>query len=243
MVESLRKPFADQLEEIRNELVRMAGVLIEAIPRCTEALLASDLAAAQEIIDADDVLDDASLALEHHCHQLLALQQPTAGDLRAIMAALTINYEIERSGDLVENIAKAMRRVYGTEFGPRLRGLIAQMSEEATRLMRFAVDAYADGNSGLAAALDDIDDRLDRLNHQCLAMIVGEEGPEMGEMASRVQLALIARYYERIGDHAVNIGERVRYMVDGWRPPQSEEATAESRAGSTAGTDGGGSGG
>ncbi len=223
MVESLRKPFADELEEIRTELIRMAGLVIESIPRCTEALLSSDLAAAQEIIHADNLLDEASLALENHCHQLLALQQPMAGDLRAIMAALTINYEIERSGDLVENIAKAMRRMYGTEFGPRLRGLITQMSEEAARLFRFAVDAYADGNSGLAAALDDIDDRLDRLNHQCLAMIVGEEGREMGDLVSGVQLALIARYYERIGDHAVNIGERVRYMVDGWRPGQSEE--------------------
>ncbi len=223
MVESLRKPFADELEEVRIELIRMAGLVIEAIPRCTEALLSSDLAAAQEIIDADNLLDEASLALENHCHELLALQQPMAGDLRAIMAALTINYEIERSGDLVENIAKAMRRMYGTEFGPRLRGLITQMSEEAARLFRFAVDAYADGNSGLAAALDDIDDRLDRLNHQCLAMIVGEEGREMGDLVSGVQLALIARYYERIGDHAVNIGERVRYMVDGWRPGQPEE--------------------
>ena len=227
MVESLRKPFSDELDEIRVEVIQMAGFVIEAIPRCTEALLSSDLATAQEIIDADDVLDDASLALENRCHQLLALQQPMAGDLRSIMAALTINYEVERSGDLVENIAKAMRRLYGTDFSPRLRGLIAQMSEEATRLMRFAVDAYADGNSGLAAALDDIDDRLDRLNHQCLALIVGEEGREMGDLVSCVQLALIARYYERIGDHAVNIGERVRYMVDGWRPLPSDEVADE----------------
>lgn len=226
MVESLRKPFVDELEELRAELIRMAGLVIEAIPRCTEALLASDLAAAQEIIDADNILDDASLALEHRCQQLLALQQPMAGDLRTILAAMTINHELERSGDLVENIAKAMRRVYGIDFGPRLRGLITQMSEEATRLMRFAVDAFADGNSGLAAALDDIDDRLDRLNHQCLALIVGEEGREMGDLMSGVQLALIGRYYERIGDHAVNIGERVRYMVDGWRPGQSEESPA-----------------
>lgn len=227
MVESLRKPFADELEEVRVELIRMAGLVIESIPRCTEALLSSDLAAAQEIIDADDVLNDASLALEHHCQQLLALQQPMAGDLRTILAAMTINHELERSGDLVENIAKAMRRVYGFDFGPRLRGLITQMSEEATRLMRFAVDAFAEGNSGLAAALDDIDDRLDRLNHQCLAMIVGKEGQELGDLMSGVQLALIARYYERIGDHAVNIGERVRYMVDGWRPSQSDEPSGE----------------
>ena len=227
MVESLRKPFSDELDEVRAELIRMAGMVIESIPRCTEALLASDLSVAQQIIDADDILDDASLALENKCHQLLALQQPMAGDLRAILAALTINYEVERSGDLVENIAKAMRRLYGTDFGPRLRGVITQMSEEATRLMRFAVDAYADNNSGLAAALDDIDDRLDRLNHQCLAMIVGAEGKEMGDYVSGVQLAFIARYYERIGDHAVNIGERVRYMVDGWRPSQSEEQTSD----------------
>ena len=227
MAESLRKPFSDELEEVRVELIRMAGHVIEAIPRCTDALLSGDLKEAQAVIDADNVLDDASLALEDHCHQLLALQQPMAGDLRAIMAALTINYELERSGDLVTNIAKAMRRIYGTEFGPHLRGIVARMSEEAVRLMRFAVDAYAEGNSGLAAALDDIDDRLDRLNHQCLAMIVADDGRELDDRVSAVQMALIARYYERIGDHAVNIGERVRYMVDGWRPMQSEEMMAE----------------
>lgn len=227
MAESFRQQFREELDQVKAGIVRMAGLVTESIPRCTEALLSGDLAAAREMIEADSYIDSASLALEQKCHQLLALQQPTAGDLRELLSALVINYEIERSGGLVVNIAKSMRRIYPVELGPRMRGVVTQMGEESRRLFQFAIDSYAENNAGLAAALDDIDDRLDRLNHQCLALIISTEGTERVERSIGIQLALIARYYERIGDHAVNIGGRVRYMVDAWRPSQEvlEETT------------------
>ncbi len=222
MAESFRQPFREELNLVKSGIVLMAGLVTESIPRCTEALLNCDLATAREIVEADAVIDNMSLELEQKCQQLLALQQPTAGDLRELLAALVINYEIERSGGLLVNIAKSLRRLYGVELGPRMRGVVTQMGEEARRLFGFAIEAYADDNAGLAAALDDIDDRLDRLHHQCLALIITSQQEERIERPPGVQLALIARYYERIGDHAVNIGGRVRYMVDGWRPPQAD---------------------
>jgi phosphate transport system protein len=92
------------------------------------------------------------------------------------------------------------------------------MSDEALRLYRYAVDAYADGDEGKASALDDMDDTLDALHVEYIAQILESCRGGTLDVQAAVQLALIGRYYERIGDHAVNIGERVRYLVSGWLP-------------------------
>ena len=235
MSTELRSAFHEDLESVRQAIVRMGGRVTEAIPRGTEAFLDNDLRAAQLIIDDDDILDQLALETEERIYGIIALQSPVASDLRAVTAALWMTAEIERSGDLVVNIAKATRRIYGTQFTPRLRGLIEQMSDEAARLFKYAIDAYIDGDAGLAAALDDIDDRLDELNSRTVQAVFEEyEGGEGSSLQVSVQLALICRYYERIGDHAVNMGERVRYMVDGWLPEHTGAARAAVRAQSEA---------
>lgn len=235
----IRKTFHDDLDEITNQLVAMAALVTETIPRVTETLLAVDLAEAQAIIADDDILDGLMVEVEESCYRVLALQQPMAGDMRAIVAAIRMVSEIERSGDLAVNIAKATRRIYGITITPRLRGLIASMGEEAARLYRLAIQAYADGDAPMAAALDDLDDRLDSLHRDYIAEIFAAHDEERLTLQEGVQLALIGRYYERIGDHAVNIGERVRYMVTGWMPEQkgAERAARRSEA-SAAGVDG-----
>ncbi len=140
------------------------------------------------------------------------------GDLRFILTTLRLLSELERSGDLMVNVCKASRRIYDIEFGPQLRGLIEHMGEEAF-LVRTAIDSYVDADTSLAAALDDIDDRLDELQTafvQAIFLLLGGQPPELaGRGAARHDLG---RYYERIGDHAVNIGNRVEYMVTGWLP-------------------------
>lgn len=229
MSEDLRKSFHDELEGIRHGIVRMAGRVSEAIPRGTEAFLDGDLAEAQRIIEEDDILDAMSIELEERCYQVLALQQPMASDLRAVTSALWLNSEIERSGDLMTNIAKATRRIYGIEIDPKVRGLLSQMAEEAGRLFRLAVDAYVEGDTGLAAALDDIDDRLDVLNTDTVEAIFESSREHALELQPAVQLALVCRYYERIGDHAVNMGERVVYMVEGWTPEHTGAMRASAR--------------
>lgn len=229
MSEELRKTFHEELDSIKHGIVRMAGRVSEAIPRGTQAFLDADLNEAQALIEDDDILDAMSLELEERCYEVLALQQPMAGDLRAIMSALWLNGEIERSGDLMSNIAKATRRIYGTEIDPKVRGLLVQMAEEASRLFRLAIDAYVEGDTGLAAALDDIDDRLDELNTETVLAVFEAHYEHDLKLQPAVQLALVCRYYERIGDHAVNIGERVRYMVDGWMPEQDGAVRASVR--------------
>lgn len=116
------------------------------------------------------------------------------------------------------NVCKASRRIYDIEFGPQLRGLIEHMGEEAAFLVRTAIDSYVDADTSLAAALDDIDDRLDELQTAYVQAIFTSHSVDNLNLQAAVQLAMIGRYYERIGDHAVNIGERVQYMVTGWLP-------------------------
>ena len=223
-------PFHQELDEVQAEVVRLAALVTELIPRATEVLLAGDLAGAQQVIEDDDHLDVLSLEIEERCYQFLALQQPMATDLRSIITALRLSSEIERSGDLMVNVAKATRRIYGADLDARLRGLIEKMGEEATRLFKACIDAYAERNAGLAAALDDMDDRLDELHADFIEAIFESHRGQAMDLQPAVQLALIGRYYERVGDHAVNIGDRVQYMVTGWLPEHAGAARLEARA-------------
>ncbi len=219
-----RRTFHSQLDEIMRDIVRLAAYVTEAIPRSTEALLTGDLQAAQRVIDEDDEVDALAIEIEERCYGVLALQQPMATDLRAVIAAIRLVSEIERSADLVVNTCKALRRIYPLDLPPSVRGLLQEMDEQATRLFRNCMDAYVEGDAALAAALDDMDDRLDEVHADYIQEILTWGGG--GDIKTAVQLALVGRYYERIGDHAVNIGERVRYMVDGWLPEHTGAARA-----------------
>jgi phosphate transport system protein len=229
MAEDIRKTFHHQLDEIRADVVHLGALVTEFIPRATTAFLKGDLREAQAVIDEDDVLDALTMQIEERCVQMLALQQPMAGDLRAIVTALKLASELERDGDLMVNVCKGARRIYGAPIAPVLHGYIERMSEQALRLTRLAIDAYAEGDEGLAAALDDIDDQLDELHAEYIEAIFECHGGGNLELEAAVQLALFGRYYERIGDHAVNMGERIVYMVTGWLPEHTGMARSRLR--------------
>jgi phosphate transport system protein len=212
-----RLTFHHQLDDVQRDLLRVAARVTESITRGTEALLALDLAEAQAIIDGDHEINELTLDIEERCFTILARQQPMASDMRAVVTAIRLTSEIERSGDLMVNVAKATRRLYGSPVPPALHGLLQAMADEAVRLYRLAMDAYADGDAILASAIDDMDDRLDQVHKDYIQAIL-ELYADLRDVQGAVQLALVGRYYERIGDHAVNIGERVEYMVTGWLP-------------------------
>jgi phosphate transport system protein len=212
-----RLTFHHQLDDVQRDLLRVAARVTESITRGTEALLALDLAEAQAIIDGDHEINELTLDIEERCFTILARQQPMASDMRAVVTAIRLTSEIERSGDLMVNVAKATRRLYGNPVPPALHGLLQSMADEAVRLYRLAMDAYADGDAILASAIDDMDDRLDQVHKDYIEAIL-ELYADLRDVQGAVQLALVGRYYERIGDHAVNIGERVEYMVTGWLP-------------------------
>lgn len=218
------------LDEIASGVLRLGAMACEMVPRGTEVLLGGDLADAQAVIDSDDEIDILTLELEEKCYQIMALQAPMAGELRRIITILKLVAEIERSADLMVNICKASRRMYGAELTPQIRGVLSSMSKEANKLLRLSLDAFADENVSLASALGDIDDTLDQLNRDIVETIFEAHAEESINLAAAVQLALIARYYERIGDHAVNIGERVTYMVTGWMPEHNALLRQQNRA-------------
>ena len=218
MTEQTRKGFHAEIDEISELIVQLAARAGDAVARATDALLRYDLVDAQQIIDDDEYIDVAAIEIEEKCQSLLALQQPMAGDLRQILTAMWITGELERTGGLACNICKGARRMFRTELPPRLRGLIAEMNEEAIGLIRLSVDSYSEHDAALASALHDIDDRLDSLHRTFVKTLLESSRTHDLDVQPSVQLALIARYYERIGDHAVNISDRVRYMVSGVMP-------------------------
>jgi phosphate transport system protein len=222
-----RKNYHQQLDEVRDLIVRLGGLVTETIAQGTSILLDGNLRGAEELIEADDVLDAMTDDIEERCIQLLVLQAPMASELRALVAALRMVAEIERSGDLMTNVAKATRRLYGVELPPKVRGLIERMGAQAQKLFRHAMDSYIDSDASLAAALEDMDDRMDDLHADYIQAIFETQTSTDLDLQAAVQLALVGRFYERIGDHAVNIGERVRFVVTGTLP----EHGAAGRAG------------
>lgn len=216
-----RLAYHHEMDELAASIVRLGAMVGETIPAGTEVLLNGDLQQAQELIKGDDAIDRLALEIEERCYSVIALQAPMAGDLRRIVTIIKMVGELERSADLMVNVCKSARRMYGSPLSPAIRGVIAAMSDEAAKLMRMSVDAFADADESKAAALGDIDDTLDQLNRDMVGAIFAAHNEERIDLAAAVSLALVARYYERIGDHAVNIGERVVYMVTGWLPEQN----------------------
>lgn len=230
MPEDYRKTLHQEIAGLQADIVRLAALTGELLVRATDVLLAGNLVEAQRLIDADDDVDLLSIDIEERCFATLALQSPMASDLRAVVATMKINSDIERGADLMVNVAKASRRLYGDVIPPRLRGLIQQMSDEAGRLLRLATDAFVERNGALGAALHDIDDRLDTLQREFVqAIFEAHANHELGLQAA-VQLAVVGRFYERLGDHAVNIGEWVAFLAHGRRPEHQGAARARNRA-------------
>jgi phosphate transport system protein len=209
----LRYPFHRDLDKVRQTIARLAATVTEDILRATDILLTQDLDEAERMIVADDEFDATCVDLEQRCYLLLALQAPVASDLREIVAALRIIAEVERSADLAVNVCKSARRLYGHSLPPPIRGLIHRMGAQASRLFREASEAYLLSDAVRAAAIPDMDDLLDDLQRQFVAAIF--DTPDGIDLPTAVQLAMLARFYERIGDHAVTIGERVTYLVTG----------------------------
>ncbi len=230
MVE-LRKGFHQELDEIKQAVVRLAASTTESIARATSVILSGDLEGADYLIQFDDEIDARSVDLEERCYQLLALQAPVAGDLRQVVALVKMVAEIERSADLTVNICKATRRIYGHELDPRLRGIISKMGEQAQQLFTAAMEAFEQSDAAKASALDDMDSYLDGLQRQFVQVIFESHAAGNIDLQVAIQLAVVARFYERIGDHAVNIAERVNYMITGWLPEHKGAARYLDRTG------------
>ncbi|HET9771656.1 MAG TPA: phosphate signaling complex protein PhoU [Acidimicrobiia bacterium] len=214
----IRHTYHSQLDDLRVDVVRLGLLATDAITAGTEALLGADLAGAERVIHADATIDDLTRSLEERCYLTLARQQPMASDLRMVVAVLRTIHEIERTGDLMVNVAKTTRRLYPVELAEPIRRIIDQMGHQAGVQMRLAIEAFAESDCVRALALEDMDDAMDDLQRELFRTIFAMGRADEAGLQQMIQVALVGRYYERMADHAVNIGERVNYMVTGEIP-------------------------
>jgi phosphate transport system protein len=214
----IRKSFHDHLDELRHDVVQLFAIVTEAVARGTEAFLDADLSVVDRLIHDDRTIDDLNTRIDEKAYVLLATQQPMATDLRTLVAILRITHELERVGDNMVNVAKGTRRLYPVQLDPKVRGLIARLGEQAQQQLRAAADAFADLDASKAAAVSDMDDVMDLLIKDLYRSIFAGGAADETGLQRAVQVALIGRYYERVGDHAANAASRVTFMVTGRRP-------------------------
>jgi len=210
MPDKTRVEFRRELEEIEHKVIQLFALVSEGVAAATDAFLSGDRDAAKSLMESDKVIDSLYADIEELVQRQFALQSPMARDMRFLLSVLRIVPELERSGDLAEHIAARAVRGISSALTPRIRGLIEQMGKIDAAMWRMAADSYADRNPK-AARLDELDDELDELHVSLTAELVS------GQLTVPValEMALVARFYERLGDHAVNIGDRIQYMVEG----------------------------
>jgi phosphate transport system protein len=222
-VAETRKLYSEDLEEIRTEVIKLAARTCEQIGAATQALLDGDLGVVDQIYATHEEIKTLNIDIEHRTYQLFALQHPLASDLRTLLAVLRILHEIELTAGLMKNVARQTRRLYPRELPPRVRGIIERMGAQASVQTHLAVDAFADGDAAVAAALPDMDDVMDDLQKELFRAIFAAGAPDEGSLQMLVQIAFVGRDYERAADHAVTIARWVDFMVTGRLPGENGE--------------------
>ena len=210
----MRDIFHDELEAINETLLRMSGLVKEALTDATKALLTSDLQLAEKVIAADDVIDQIHHDLDNRTINLMARQQPVASDLRNLVSTLRMSADLERMGDLVHHIAKTARMRFPNCAVPEvLTSIIIDLDKTAASIVEklSTVIQYKDVTRALE--LDKDDDAMDELHRKLIAVLLGDEWTYGIESA--IDMTLLGRYYERFGDHAVSIANRVYFTVTG----------------------------
>lgn len=210
----VRINFADELDTAKNGLVAEAALVRAQLERVMAALEKRDVAIARDVVDGDDRVDDIFLATQTRILNLIALQAPVAKDLRLVSAVLHSNMHLERIGDLCVNIAKFVTNEHPYPPDSPMVTTLMEMGTRAGEMLDAAMTAFSSGDADLAEELPSMDDALDRLNRGILEELKRYAGDEESfEWA--VKLILVARYLERIGDHAVDIGEQTSFLVTG----------------------------
>jgi len=214
-VPEVRRAFSEEFERLHLDVVRLGALALEAVHRGSEALITFDLGAVDEAVTHDAELDRLSDNIEERAYVLLATQAPVATDLREIVTVLRVNHELERIGDYMVNVAKATRRLQPEPLHPRILGILDQMQGQATMQLELALDAFSQRDPSQGSDLPEMDDVMDDLTRELFSTIFAMNADHDEAIQRAVQLALVGRYYERVADHAVNVGERVDYMVTG----------------------------
>jgi phosphate transport system protein len=215
----MRDLYHDRLDRIVDDLVAMTRAVHTATHRANEALFSADVATAERVIAADAAIDRAQGEIEERTIELLALQQPVAGDLRMLVAALRMSGELERMGDLAEHVAKVARLRYPEPTVPaEIEDTIRAMAQAAEDMADAAATVIEARDIEAAQRLESKDEEMDQLRRSVFRQLLSDSWT--GGVEAAIDVALLSRYYERIADHAVSMGRRVVYLVTGQYPVQ-----------------------
>lgn len=219
--ESVRHHFDDELDSLRNDAVGLGALVLENLKRASEAITENDLELARTTIDADREVNRRYVEMEQRVFGVLVRQQPVASDLRLLVSLTRILYELERTGDLVVNCAKALLRGDGFDLQPSRSNLLTRMLDGSAHVFAKGLDALSDMDAEAGAEVDIDDDAVDALVGEWFEGLA--EDAEAVGLDSAILMSRLGRFLERIADHGVNIGQHVVYIVTGEFPPEHEE--------------------
>jgi phosphate transport system protein len=207
-----KRHFADELDRLKQRLLTMGGLAEDRVRLSIGGLVDRDPAVIDEVIEGDSEIDRLQLEIDDRSFKLLALHQPMASDLRSIVAAVKINSDLERVGDLAVNIAEAAERYIAH---PPVKALvdIPRMAAHAQAMLHDALDAFVSHDLAAAQSVLDRDDTLDALKNQVFRELLTSMIGEPRTIEPALELILISRHLERVGDHATNIAEDVIFIV------------------------------
>jgi len=213
----MREAFHEQLDSVFSDLAGICKLVEEAVRGATRALLTGDAEVAEQVISADVDIDQARERVEDKAFSLLSLQQPVAGDLRTIIAALRMVSELERMGDLSVHVAKIARlRVPGVAVPDEVVPTMSRMAEVAEDMVTRVSQIITGRDVEAAIELGRDDEEMDQLRRTSFTELLADDWSHGVEAA--VDIALLGRYYERIADHAVSVANRVVFVVTGQDP-------------------------
>lgn len=210
----MRNAFQEELDSIHQTLVNMGKIVEESMAAATRALLEPNLEIAERVIKEDDTIDDMQHELDDRTMMIIARQSPVAGDLRTLVTSLRMSADLERMGDMAHHIAKLARMRYPNCAVPEeLREIIRNMDRVAIGIIQKTVKSIDTRNATMAIQLEVDDDEMDKLHRQLFKTLMDSSWEHGTELA--IDMTLLGRYYERFADHAVSVGRRVYYMING----------------------------
>ena len=211
----MRASFQEELEQLEAAIQEEGALVLRVLRSALNALARGDDELADEVIGFDDEVDRRYMRIEEGVQSLLARQTPVASDLRLVLAVLRVNLHLERMADYAVTVAKLTKLMGGLEVrAEAILSSLEDMGQRAEQMIRVALDAFADRDVEKARSLQELDELIDRANRRATEDVLSlGDSPEEREYGLR--MLVVSRCVERIGDHAVDIGEQVAYMVTG----------------------------
>lgn len=211
---AMRDTYHDELDAIRASLVDLSNMVGSAMAKATLAIVEADVGLAQQVIDADQKIDDYQHALDAKVIDIMARQQPVAVDLRTLVASLRISADLERMGDFAHHVARIARMRYPEQaLSSELIAVVSDLGAASARMCTKTAYILQTQDTDAALELEQDDDEVDRLHKQLFRILLDARAPMPIETA--IDTTLIGRYYERFADHAVSVARRVYFLVTG----------------------------